>query len=125
LTVISRRWNGVDAPKVSKKNVRTSYQAISVVATVGRTPTSWQVALEAFNLGVIHLGERNMVVLSPMDQVLSCPDMAVSRNLGVASLPECLSKLFHVRPRWAAVQLFNEVLGVVVDEHGVLRMSGF
>jgi hypothetical protein len=126
LTVISRRWNGVDVPEVSQEKVRTSYQTMSVTATVGRTPASWQVALEAVNLGVIHLGKRDMLALSPMDQVLSCPDMAASRDLSVASLPERVSEPVHEGPQWTDAQLFNEVFGlVVVDEHGVLLMSEF
>jgi len=125
LTVISRRCNGIDTPEVFKEKVRTSYQTMPVIETVGRTPASWHVALEALNLSIIYLAERDMPVLSPMHQVLSCPDMAASRDLGVASLPECVSELVHVR-RWTAAQLLYEFLGfVVVGEHGVLLMSEF
>jgi hypothetical protein len=126
LTAFSRRWNGVDTPEVSNKKVRTSYQTLSVKTTVGRTPASWQMALKTLNLDVIHLGKRNMVGFGPMDQMLSCPDVAAGHTLGVSSLPECVSEPVDVPPRWAAAQLFNKVLGlVVVGEHGVLLMSDF
>jgi hypothetical protein len=55
------------------------------------------VAFEALNLNIIHLAERDMVVLSPMDQVLSGSDMAAGRDLGVTSLPERVTKPGYIR----------------------------